>query len=127
MTHSFPTVRSSDLDILFRRAGVVTHVIDTKWKRIAPRIDDPKQGVSQADVYQMMAYAQLYHAPRLPLLYPHHSGLGRGGDVHARYTITRHAPILETTCLDVSNSAAMHHRPRPRLRVAGPPPQQFTR
>src|SRR3546814_11674329 len=45
-------------DILIRRAGVVTHVIDTKWKRIAPRIDDPKQGVSQADVYQLMAYEQ---------------------------------------------------------------------
>jgi hypothetical protein len=34
------------------------------------RIDDPKQGVSQADVYQMMAYAQRYLAPRLTLLYP---------------------------------------------------------
>jgi 5-methylcytosine-specific restriction endonuclease McrBC regulatory subunit McrC len=40
-------------------------VIDTKWKRISSRIDDPKQGVSQSDVYQMMAYAQLYSAPRL--------------------------------------------------------------
>ncbi|MGR3370470.1 MAG: 5-methylcytosine restriction system specificity protein McrC [Sagittula sp.] len=52
-------------DILIRRGGTVTHVIDTKWKRISSRIDDPKQGVSQADVYQMMAYAQLYLAPRL--------------------------------------------------------------
>ncbi|WP_294533625.1 hypothetical protein [uncultured Rhodoblastus sp.] len=42
--------------------------IDTKWKRISARIDDPKQGVSQGDVYQMMAYAHLYKAPRLTLL-----------------------------------------------------------
>jgi len=63
-------------DILIRRGGAITHVIDTKWKRISSRIDDPKQGVSQADVYQMMAYAQLYRAPRLTLLYPHHPGLG---------------------------------------------------
>ena len=63
-------------DILIRHAGTVTHVIDTKWKRISSRIDDPKQRVSQGDVYQMMAYAQLYHAPRLTLLYSHHPGLG---------------------------------------------------
>lgn len=46
-------------DILVWRAGQVAQVIDTKWKRISARIDDPKQGVSQADVYQMMAYAHL--------------------------------------------------------------------
>lgn len=43
-------------DILIKCDGEVVHVIDTKWKRIAPRLDDPKQGVSQADVYQIMAY-----------------------------------------------------------------------
>jgi 5-methylcytosine-specific restriction enzyme subunit McrC len=31
--------------------------------------------VSQADVYQMMAYGRLYVCPRLMLLYPHHSAL----------------------------------------------------
>jgi len=63
-------------DILIWLADKVIHVIDTKWKRISARIDDPKQGVSQADVYQMMAYAHIYKAPRLTLLYPHHAGLG---------------------------------------------------
>jgi len=58
-------------DILIWRSGQVAHVIDTKWKRISVRIDDPKQGVSQVDVYQMMAYAHVYKAPRLTLLYPH--------------------------------------------------------
>ena len=65
--------------------GMVVHVIDTKWKRISSRIEDPKQGVSQGDVYQMMAYAQLYRAPRLTLLYPHHPGLGAEEAVHARH------------------------------------------
>ena len=90
-------------DILIRRAGTVTHVIDTKWKRISSRIDDPKQGVSQSDVYQMMAYAQLYHAPRLTLLYPHHPGLGSVELVHARHRITGHQTILETASIDVAN------------------------
>ncbi|WP_313326738.1 restriction endonuclease [Sphingobium yanoikuyae] len=99
-------------DILIRRSGVVAHVIDTKWKRIASQIDDPKQGVSQADVYQMMAYAQLYHAPRLTLLYPHHPGLGMTEAVHAQHRITGHTTLLETATIDVSSSIDM----LPRLR-----------
>jgi 5-methylcytosine-specific restriction enzyme subunit McrC len=86
---------------------VVKHVIDTKWKRISPRIDDPKQGVSQADVYQMMAYAQLYRAPRLTLLYPHHPGLGAGKDLHARHQITGRAAILETASIDLSDASGV--------------------
>lgn len=99
-------------DILIRQGGRVVHVIDTKWKRISARIDDPKQGVSQADVYQMMAYAQLYDAPRLTLLYPHHPGLGGQDTVHGRYAITGHATILETASVDVANSADMLGRLR---------------
>src|SRR3546814_20846237 len=56
-------------DILIRRAGVVTHVIDTKWKRISPTIADPTQGVSQAAFYHRMASAKLYPSPSPPPLY----------------------------------------------------------
>lgn len=57
-------------DILLRKDGRVLAVIDTKWKRLAANPLDPKKGVSQADVYQMMAYARLYRCERLMLLYP---------------------------------------------------------
>lgn len=63
-------------DIIIRQQGRPVLIIDTKWKRMTPRIDDPKQGVSQADVYQLMAYSQLYHCLNVMLLYPHHGGLG---------------------------------------------------
>jgi 5-methylcytosine-specific restriction enzyme subunit McrC len=99
-------------DILISRSGSVKHVIDTKWKKIASRIDDPKQGVAQADIYQMMAYAQLYRAPRLTLLYPHHPGLGAGEDIHARHRITGLPTILETASIDLSNGADMFTRLR---------------
>lgn len=89
-------------DILIRRAGIVTHLIDTKWKRISSRIDDPKLGVSQSDVYQMIAYAQIYRAPRLTLLYPHHPGLGTEDLVQARHRITGLEAILETASIDVA-------------------------
>lgn len=99
-------------DILIRRAGAVIHVIDTKWKRISSRMDDPKQGVAQSDVYQMMAYGQLYRAPRLTLLYPHHPGLGATEFVHARHRITGHKTVLETASLDVANSESVLDRLR---------------
>lgn len=107
-------------DILIRRDGKIVHVIDTKWKRISSRIDDPKQGVSQADVYQMMAYAQLYHAPRLTLLYPHHPSLGPEDLVHARYRITGHDTILETASINVSKSTDMLMRLRQLLLLEEP-------
>ncbi|WP_417474762.1 McrC family protein [Leisingera sp.] len=90
-------------DILIWRARQVVHVIDTKWKRISSRIDDRKQGVSQSDVYQMMAYAQLYRAPRLTLLYPHHPGLGATELVQARHRITGQTTTLEIASIDVEN------------------------
>lgn len=62
-------------DIIVRDGSKIAIVIDTKWKRMTPRIDDPKQGVSQADVYQLMAYSQIYDCDRVVLLYPHHHGL----------------------------------------------------
>ena len=103
-------------DILIRSRGVVTHVIDTKWKRISSRIDDPKQGVSQGDVYQMMAYGHLYGSPRLTLLYPHHGGLGDGEAIHSRHKITGHEMILETASVDVANGSMMLDRLRMLLR-----------
>ena len=63
-------------DILIKRGAATVMVIDTKWKRIGRDTGDAKRGVSQGDVYQMMAYARLYRCSNVMLLYPHHSGLG---------------------------------------------------
>lgn len=62
-------------DITIREGKRIAMIMDTKWKRMTQRIDDPRQGVSQADVYQLMAYAQIYDCDRVLLLYPHHHGL----------------------------------------------------
>ena len=78
-------------------------MIDTNWKRISSHIDDRKQGVSQADVYQMMAYAHLYKAPRLSLLYPHHDGLLAEEGVQAQFQISGQSTIIETASVDVAN------------------------
>lgn len=65
-------------DLLLKRRGKVIAVIDTKWKRLSADPLDRKYGVSQADVYQMMAYARLYECERLMLLYPSVPGAGCG-------------------------------------------------
>ncbi len=99
-------------DILIRRGEDVVHVIDTKWKRLASRMDDAKQGVSQSDVYQMMAYGQLYRVPRLTLLYPHHSGLRGAEGVHAKHRVTGHDMHLETASFDVADGQEVTGRLR---------------
>lgn len=63
-------------DILIKRDGQTVMVIDTKWKLIGRNPEDKKRGVSQSDVYQMMAYARLYRCREVMLLYPHHTALG---------------------------------------------------
>src|SRR5690606_676687 len=73
-------------DLIIRDADGIALIIDTKWKRMTPRIDDPKQGVSQADVYQLMAYGRLYDCPNVMLLYPHHGDLP-ADPIRRRYSI----------------------------------------
>lgn len=73
-------------DIIIRQGEQITLIVDTKWKRMTPRIDDPKQGVSQADVYQLMAYGRLYDCPKVMLLYPHHGDLPPD-PIRRRYSI----------------------------------------
>jgi 5-methylcytosine-specific restriction enzyme subunit McrC len=88
-------------DIVVRRGSETLMIIDTKWKRIAARIDDSKQGVSQADVYQMMAYGRLYACPKLMLLYPHHGGIAQAGET-GRYVVMGSGDELVTATLDVA-------------------------
>ncbi len=92
-------------DLIVCRGDHAVLIIDTKWKRMTPRIEDPKQGVSQADVYQLMAYGRLYDCPHVVLLYPHHGGL-RHDPIRKRYSIAEpNAPeTLLVATLDVTES-----------------------
>ncbi len=63
-------------DLLIKRGKQARMVIDTKWKRLDANAKDRNDGVKQGDVYQMMAYAQLYDCPEAVLLYPHVKTVG---------------------------------------------------
>ena len=100
-------------DILVKRGDVVEQVIDTKWKRVSARIDDPKQGIAQADVYQMMAYGQLYCCPQLTLLYPHHYELGPAAlRVSHRIAVASTVNRLELATIDIATTADLMERLR---------------
>jgi 5-methylcytosine-specific restriction enzyme subunit McrC len=75
-------------DIVIHCGDTPVMVIDTKWKRLVGPIDDSRRGVSQSDVYQAMAYAQIYQVKRLMLLYPHHAELERDEGLVCDYRIT---------------------------------------
>ena len=96
-------------DLIIRRDIQIVLIIDTKWKRITPRIDDPKQGVSQADIYQLMAYSQVYDCPDVVLLYPHHGGLPPE-PVRQRYSIAKRDAQegLSVVTIDVTGSHRKH-------------------
>lgn len=93
-------------DLRLVDAGTTRLVIDTKWKRLADPDVDAKRGVKQADLYQMMAYAQLYECDRLVLLYPHHAGLTK--PLPARYRIGSAQGVVQLAIasVDVTSQAA---------------------
>lgn len=103
-------------DLIIRKNDQIVLIIDTKWKRMTPRIDDPKQGVSQSDVYQMMAYGQLYHCPNIMLLYPHHNGL-RENPILQHYSVASVGAEekLSLATIDIAGSAHEHQMALTRL------------
>jgi len=88
-------------DIVISRGAERVLIIDTKWKRLKGTIDDPQRGVGQADVYQMMAYSQVYRCNRLMLLYPHHKEMGSVEGVLETHLI-RGTPDSRLTVASVS-------------------------
>jgi 5-methylcytosine-specific restriction enzyme subunit McrC len=80
-------------DLLVRRGSRVIAVIDTKWKRLA-------NGIVQADVYQMMAYARLYRCARLMLLYPHVPG--EDNFAVESYGLSSGPERLDTVCVPLA-------------------------
>jgi 5-methylcytosine-specific restriction enzyme subunit McrC len=64
-------------DILLRLERKPWLVADTKWKRLDSR--QANLSVSEADIYQMLAYAHHFGVDQAVLLYPHHPALGLPG------------------------------------------------
>lgn len=72
-------------DIVGRIGQQAVWIIDTKWKELSA--EEAREGVSQADMYQMYAYARRYECPDVVLMYPHHAGLGAASGVRRTYSL----------------------------------------
>jgi 5-methylcytosine-specific restriction enzyme subunit McrC len=97
-------------DLIVKRHGEVVAIVDAKWKCIGTNVEDPKRGITQADVYQMMAYAQLYQCNRLVLLYPHNRALESAGLLCTHGIAVqgrKPADRLDVATIDISQSASM--------------------
>ena len=74
-------------------------ILDTKWKRLTR--EEKTLGVAQADIYQMLAYAQAYDAGRLILLYPWHKEMGGPGIISRDWKVTGTSRQLDIATIDV--------------------------
>jgi 5-methylcytosine-specific restriction enzyme subunit McrC len=93
-------------DLILKQRGKPVTIVDTKWKAIGRDLEDKKRGVAQADIYQIMAYAQLYQVDQLILLYPHHPALPQPGHIAQHRIAVPGGARLEVATIDVSAARA---------------------
>ena len=70
---------------LVLKAGENKFIADTKYKMVYADENDPKKGISQNDLYQMVAYAIRFNTTDIKLFYPktiHSNGLTKVNSIH---------------------------------------------
>ena len=110
-------------DVVIHYGDTPVMVIDTKWKRLAGPIDDSRRGVSPSDVYQTMAYAQIYRVKHLMLLYPHHAQLGKDEGVVCEYKIAGTEEVrLSVATIGLTDLDRISSRIKSLIAAVGPIP-----
>jgi 5-methylcytosine-specific restriction enzyme subunit McrC len=85
-------------DLAFRnQAKQFPLLIDTKYKRLDET--DIKFGISQADFYQMYAYARRYDCPRVLLLYPQTIEMARS--LRASFSLQTTDKVIEAATVNL--------------------------
>lgn len=89
-------------DLVVRSGDSVVAIADTKWKRL--EINRSGDLVpTEADLYQLYAYAAAYGCSRLALIYPWHSGLANSKNTRYQLpTVGQLSPIVHVVCIDVA-------------------------
>lgn len=97
-------------DIIVQRGKDIVLIIDTKWKRLVHHVEDPKYGTSQSDIYQMMAYGQIYQSSNLFLLYPFNSDNPLEEGLYAQHLVKNSSSRLLRGTIDVSRTKDFSRR-----------------
>jgi len=82
-------------------------ILDTKWKQLKRQEHSAPWGISNSDIYQMLAYAKVYAAGRVILLYPHAIELGVTSGLLDRFTSRDQAHQIDIATLDLTNLASI--------------------
>jgi 5-methylcytosine-specific restriction enzyme subunit McrC len=94
-------------DLVVRRHGRILAIGDTKWKRLKVS----RSGYlmpSEADMYQMLAYAAAYRCEHLALIYPTHAGLLGAKETTFKLPASgKQRPVVSVICLDVHSDSLL--------------------
>jgi 5-methylcytosine-specific restriction enzyme subunit McrC len=92
-------------DLVLRRGNAVIAIADTKWKVV--RLDAKRRPMpSEADVYQMHAYATAFRCTDLALIYPWRSDLAGTVETEFHLPLARgRLATLRVVCVDVHDDA----------------------
>jgi 5-methylcytosine-specific restriction enzyme subunit McrC len=92
-------------DLMIWQNSDLARIADTKWKRLAVS----KAGYlmpTEADIYQMNAYAAAFQCERLALIYPWHSGLAAAKSTSFELPqIGTLRPVVDVVCVDVHDDS----------------------
>ncbi len=92
-------------DLAFRDAArQFPLLVDTKYKRLDSA--DIKLGISQADFYQMYAYARRYDCSRVLLLYPQTAEMARS--LRLRFPLQGTAKMIEAATVNLQVTLSSH-------------------
>ena len=96
-------------DICLMLDGRLIAILDAKWKRLESAGDAQEAGISQSDLYQLLAYGHTYGCGALTLVYPDHAGLINWVPPLYRYAPYKESSIhlaVKTFNLDATAAAA---------------------
>jgi 5-methylcytosine-specific restriction enzyme subunit McrC len=105
-------------DLHLERQGTVT-IVDTKWKRLSPTKGE--LGISPSDAHQMNAYADVYAASRVIILYPHEASYGDQGGELKTWKLTATDAALSVATITLENPDLAGSRLVDLLAIANSP------
>ena len=92
-------------DLVFRRGNDVVAIADSKWK-LAGWDSRRRLMPTEADMYQMHAYASAFQCRELALIYPWRSELAQAAGAEFRLPMmNERAPVVTVLCIDVHDDA----------------------
>lgn len=96
-------------DITVLRNNVPVCILDTKWKLLDPK--EAKLGISQGDIYQMLAYSSRYNTDVNILLYPHHRDLSLSSGIMKTYKLLQSSnanySLIKIATIDLSDLSSI--------------------